>query len=486
MKTAERTKWTYVSWHEEAANSDVESSEEPAESGEERHDVEVEVGAWVQNISKNWQHPLQDWSGPDAFLGFPTHDTVSTDEKHSDKCNSEQHVAEKDSADKVKVVKRKVKVVQRARMGNFGKMRTEVFQDFRKQPRDISLALTNANIPLLEQPRFRNFLLEQGNDKVLEQCKRDDSFSKFIDDEFDKENAEHNKEWSEITKEDDDDDLLWFHRSHPIGLKLQQDPNAYVPMPFRVLDGDENNPDRSNKQVKISNLASWVQSEQLKDLFLPCCNGRFDKVHVPSECGTCCTRYNCSGKWKECKDPVSRGFAYITFYEHKHAQAAIDKFNGKGMDNLVMSVTWANQKKNANTLGSAPAEPTVRHDYTPVTGRAQQACTKVVQIATGACRRPESTLVEVNSDFQFEGEIKGLDGCPRGKLSMGVIQLSPQQLQLLQRHPLWQDGFKSDVFWHRNDCTNRETRRQGDRVTFTVTVGVRGDGMQAQHVLVQQ
>merc|ERR1712072_652366 len=95
--------------------------------------------------------------------------------------------------------------------------------------------------------------------------------------------------------------------------------------------------------------------------------------------------------------------------------------------------------------------------------------------------RPPIQAVEVTSDFQFEGKIKGLNGCPRGKLSMGVIELSPGQMQLLCRHPLWQDDFKSDVFWHRNDCSNRETRHKGDVVMFTVIVGSGGNGMQAQN-----
>jgi hypothetical protein len=308
--------------------------------------------------------------------------------------------------------------------------------------------------------------LSDGNRRgsLLDKCKQEDSLNEFLDSKFDKENGEQNRAWSKIMQEgdDDDSDLLWFHRSHPIGQALQQDVKAYVPIPFRVQDGDEHDPDRSKKQVKISNLAPSVQSEHLKHLFNRCCNGRYEKVYVPSECGKCCTRFNCSGRWKDCEDPVPRGFAYITFHNHQHANNAIDMFDGHGLDNLIMSVTWA---RAVDAPATAPVNPVVKHECTKVT--------KAIMVNN----------VKVPSDFQFEGKIKALNGGPRGKLSMGVIELSPDQLQFLYRHPLWQDGFKSDVFWHRNDCINRETRCKGEMVTFTVIVGSSGDGMQAQHVV---
>jgi hypothetical protein len=488
-------------------------------------------------MSKKWQHPLRlqeaqsSWRPSrqlDAFLGDA--EQVSTDEKHSDKCNHQQQVAETDSASTLPMMK-------------FGKMLTEVYEDFREQPRDVTLARS-----LGKEKTFRMFLLEQhqaaavlhecaaryedcgcprnsdegpcschnrqhlvlwwlnycrttylmDNNQVslLEKYKQEDSFNEFMDAKFDKENEEHNRAWSNMMKEDDEDDQLWFSRSHPIGMALQQDLKAYVPIPFRVQDGDENGPDRSNKQVKISNLPTCVESEQLMRMLQctcanihprqkcpkECCHGRFEKVFVPTQCGPSCTKgYNCSGnKWRGCEDPVPRGFAYITFYNHQHAEDAIAKFDGHREDNVVISVTWA---KSANTPGSVFVKPAAKYECAKAITCAQQVCMKSTASTDKivASRRPT-----VTSAFQFEGTIKGLNGCPRGKLSMGVIELSESQQQLLRCHPLWQDGFKSDVFWHRNDCSNRETRRQGDQVTFTVIVGCKGDGMQAQHVVVKQ
>jgi translation initiation factor 3 subunit G len=37
----------------------------------------------------------------------------------------------------------------------------------------------------------------------------------------------------------------------------------------------------------------------------------------------------------------SRGFAFVTFTERQDAQAALDKLNGHGYDNLIMAVEWA-------------------------------------------------------------------------------------------------------------------------------------------------
>lgn len=205
------------------------------------------------------------------------------------------------------------------------------------------------------------------------------------------------------------------------------------------------------------------------------------KFLFPLSVPSCTKGYNCSGnKWRGCEDPLPRGFAYITFYNHQHAEDAIAKFDGHREDNVVISVTWA---KSANTPGSVFVKPAAKYECAKAITCAQQVCTKSTASTDNivACRRPT-----VTSAFQFEGTIKGLNGCPRGKLSMGVIELSESQQQLLRCHPLWQDGFKSDVFWHRNDCSNRETRRQGDQVTFTVIVGCNGDGMQAQHVVVKQ
>jgi RNA recognition motif-containing protein len=248
-------------------------------------------------------------------------------------------------------------------------------------------------------------------------------------------------------------------------------------MPFRLQDVVGQSLDRSNKQVKVLNIPEDFQSAQVKALFGKCCHGRFEKVYVPSDCGPRCTRNRCSGRWIDCEDPVSRGFAYITFMEHKHAQSAID-MNGRGVDSLILSVTWA---KNVNTIESA-IEKSQKWAQACEEKDAEFARKKAI-VCSSQSQIVVSQSTECPLDFQFEGKIKARPDAHRGnKLTRGFIEVNPKQLPVLKSHPLWQDGFKTDVFWHRKQCSNHETRFPGDVVTFTVTVGSTSEGMQAQHV----
>lgn len=171
---------------------------------------------------------------------------------------------------------------------------------------------------------------------------------------------------------------------------------------------------------------------------------------------------------------MNRGFAYITFYEHEHAQKAIDTFNGHGLDNLIMQVSWA---KNANTLETAIEKSAAWADAC----KEKDAMAKRASKAQVAPQKSEVDVhPKVSETFRFEGKIKGRDDGNRGnKMTRGFIQVSPL---ILQRHPHWQDSFKPDVFWHRNDCSNRDTRFPGDVVTFTLIVAPSGDCMQAQDI----
>lgn len=41
----------------------------------------------------------------------------------------------------------------------------------------------------------------------------------------------------------------------------------------------------------------------------------------------------------------SKGFAFVSFYTRRDAQAAKDALDGKGWDYLILSVDWAEDKK---------------------------------------------------------------------------------------------------------------------------------------------
>lgn len=521
-RTAKTSKWVWISVTKSAGESDEKSVSSEADPSEVSTDSEVEPdengndvqdGLWLEYESSDWQHPLKlqaaflgvaDNVSADAFLGVT--DKVSASTAPVNKSNSENNSAPKDST--------------HLTIRKFGKMLTEGYEDFYQQPRAVTLSITR---PLSIQNNFQKFLKEQHEaSTVLHNCaawyekfgcrgvpgrrcnrqylvlwwlnfcrtrfladmnyffeksQKDCSLDKFIDTKFDKENEEYNTAWNEIMKEDDDE-LPWFQRPNPVALRLHQHPRSYVPMPFRVQDIDGQCPDRSNKQVKVTNIPAHFQSAQLKGLFGECCHGRFEKVYVPSECGPCCTRVRCSGRWIDCEDPVSRGFAYITFMEHKHAQSAIN-MNGQKVDSLIIGVTWA---KNINTLESA-VEKSQKWTQACMDKDAEFAHRKATASQSQMIVSQRPVCIECPLDFQFEGKIKGRSDGHRGnKLTRGFIEVNPKQLSVLRSHPLWQDGFKTDVFWHRNDCNNRETRFPGDVVTFTVTVGSTREGMQAQHI----
>jgi hypothetical protein len=44
---------------------------------------------------------------------------------------------------------------------------------------------------------------------------------------------------------------------------------------------------------------------------------------------------------KDRETGMSRGFAFINFYERDDAQKSIDKLDGHGYDHLILSVSWA-------------------------------------------------------------------------------------------------------------------------------------------------
>eukprot|EP00933_Yihiella_yeosuensis_P026680 TRINITY_DN20740_c0_g1_i1.p1 TRINITY_DN20740_c0_g1~~TRINITY_DN20740_c0_g1_i1.p1 ORF type:complete len:283 (+),score=61.68 TRINITY_DN20740_c0_g1_i1:78-926(+) len=81
--------------------------------------------------------------------------------------------------------------------------------------------------------------------------------------------------------------------------------------------------DHVEATLRVWNLSEEVKEGDLQDLFGQC--GRLSRVYLA-------------------KDPttyLSRGFAFITFYNREDAQKAIDRLNYHGYDNLIMRVDWA-------------------------------------------------------------------------------------------------------------------------------------------------
>jgi translation initiation factor 3 subunit G len=104
--------------------------------------------------------------------------------------------------------------------------------------------------------------------------------------------------------------------------------SRYVPPSMRNADGSRmasgSFPERDDTTtVRVSNLSDDVTDQDLRVLF-----GRFGSIQ----------RVYLA---KDRETGMSRGFAFINFYDREDAQRAIDKLNGHGYDHLILSVAWA-------------------------------------------------------------------------------------------------------------------------------------------------
>jgi len=103
------------------------------------------------------------------------------------------------------------------------------------------------------------------------------------------------------------------------------EPSKYVPPSLRGKGGDGKGkvgPDQE-ASLRITNLSEDVKEGDLQDLFGQF--GRLQRVYLAKDMNT----------------HLSKGFAFVTYYEKRDAQKAIDKLNGHGYDNLIIQVQWA-------------------------------------------------------------------------------------------------------------------------------------------------
>jgi len=107
-------------------------------------------------------------------------------------------------------------------------------------------------------------------------------------------------------------------------------PGKYVPPSIRAGltgkgdgKGGKGGDQSQEASLRVTNLSEDVREGDLQDLFAQF--GALQRVYLA-------------------KDPMthlSRGFAFVTYYSKQHAQKAIDKLNGHGYDNLILSVSFA-------------------------------------------------------------------------------------------------------------------------------------------------
>lgn len=102
-------------------------------------------------------------------------------------------------------------------------------------------------------------------------------------------------------------------------------PNKYVPPSLRTTKGGGKGDLQSQQEasLRITNLSEDVREGDLQDLFSQF--GRLQRVYLAKDMNT----------------HLSKGFAFVTYYNREDAQKAIDKLNGHGYDNLILQVQWA-------------------------------------------------------------------------------------------------------------------------------------------------
>lgn len=109
----------------------------------------------------------------------------------------------------------------------------------------------------------------------------------------------------------------------PAGAK----PGSYVPPSLRARasggDTDAMQKRRDENSVRVTNLSEDVTEQDLFDLF-----GNFgpvQRIFIAKDRDT----------------GESRGFAFVNFVHREDAQRAINRLDGYGYDNLILSVSWS-------------------------------------------------------------------------------------------------------------------------------------------------
>jgi translation initiation factor 3 subunit G len=87
--------------------------------------------------------------------------------------------------------------------------------------------------------------------------------------------------------------------------------------------------------IRVTNLSEDTSEQDVRDLFLRF--GNLQRVYLARNKIT----------------QVSRGFAFVSFYNRKDAEQAMDKLQGYGYDNLILRLEFA-ASSNGPTGGARP------------------------------------------------------------------------------------------------------------------------------------
>lgn len=105
-------------------------------------------------------------------------------------------------------------------------------------------------------------------------------------------------------------------------------PKKYVPPGSRGGDRDRTREDKDEMPtLRVTNISENATEEDLKELFRPF--GRLARVFLARD--------------RASKQP--RGFAFVSFAIRDDAEAALNKLNGYGYDNLILRVEWSKPRE---------------------------------------------------------------------------------------------------------------------------------------------
>jgi len=218
-------------------------------------------------------------------------------------------------------------MVARKEMAKFGKAKTN---DAKEEASHVQRCEEEVNIEVCR--------------RVVQQSQSDNAEDKFLEEAL--KNCENlfkeKKVWTDINR----DKQLDREDTTPAAVKTDAaKPDAAAPTPAEAAAPAANVPgkymppslrgkgdkgggkgDMAQQQeasLRITNLSEDVREGDLQDLFSQF--GRLQRTFLS-------------------KDPqthISKGFAFVTYYNREDAQKAINKLNGHGYDNLILQVQWA-------------------------------------------------------------------------------------------------------------------------------------------------
>ena len=127
-------------------------------------------------------------------------------------------------------------------------------------------------------------------------------------------------------------------RRMPRAEDVERDLNAdggavkYVPPSLRGGrgDGDKMKTRDDSATLRVTNLSSDATEQDLKNLFSH--YGRVTRVYIALDRET----------------RLSRGFAFVSFFDRAGAQLAMEKLQGYGYDHLILKIDWAEPSKRSD------------------------------------------------------------------------------------------------------------------------------------------